>query len=352
MNNILGISVYLQDMTEEYIANASKNGAKYIFTSLQISEEDLSEASTKIRQLLKYCQKYQMSLVPDVSPITFEKLGVETGDFEALKRLGIDSLRLDYGFDEVQTVKKLQKDFLILLNASTINETFILEAKAAGVDISKLIGVHNFYPKNETGLSLEHVKKVNQVFTMYGIPVVAFVPGNRLKRFPLYEGLPTVERHRGMHPYIAAVELVKNAKCNGVMIGDSLCYDNTILSIAEFLLHNILTIPIILSRNYQYLFEENLASRRDTSELVVRITTPRQSGIKPENNGIRRRGDVIMQNELAGRYGGELQICKRDLGFSAIGNKIGFVHPDFLDILDFVTGEYQLKFVPLDDVYE
>ena len=39
---MLGISVYFQDLDETYLKEAAKVGAKYVFTSLHIPEEDYS----------------------------------------------------------------------------------------------------------------------------------------------------------------------------------------------------------------------------------------------------------------------------------------------------------------------
>lgn len=347
MSYLFGISVYLQDMTEDYLKTASENGAKYVFTSLHIPEEDLSQAAVKIRELLGYCKKFGMHLVPDVSPITFEKLGIDSGDFTALKELGVKALRLDYGFDDLNTVKELQQDFEIMLNASVVSEDYINKCQAHGIAIEEIIGVHNFYPKTDTGLSLDSVIQTNRVFAKYNIPVITFVPGDKLKRFPLYEGLPTAEKHRSMHPYTAAVELIQTADTTGIMIGDSMVYDETMEWIHDYLHNNTLTLPVFLQPEYAYLFDEDLRSRKDISEQVVRLMTPRKKGIFPENNGIRHKGDIIIQNDLAGRYAGELQLCKQDLPFSPQGNKIGFLHPDLLELMPYVTGNVNIKLVPM-----
>ena len=45
---MLGISVYFQDYDENYLKKAAQAGAKYIFTSLQIPEEDYSDLDQKL----------------------------------------------------------------------------------------------------------------------------------------------------------------------------------------------------------------------------------------------------------------------------------------------------------------
>ena len=102
-----------------------------------------------------------------------------------------------------------------------MKEKDLIDAKESGVDLSKISVMHNFYPKTDTGLSLAYFKKLNKVFLDYKIPSMAFVPGDKLKRFPLYEGLPTVEKHRAIHPYVSSVELMHECGISDILVGDS-----------------------------------------------------------------------------------------------------------------------------------
>ena len=49
---------------------------------------------------------------------------------------------------------------------------------------------------------------------------MAFIPGDAEKRGPLYEGLPTLEKHRNMRPLEAYLELVQDCGVDKVLIGD------------------------------------------------------------------------------------------------------------------------------------
>lgn len=111
---MLGISVYFRDLNEDYLTNAAKAGAKYVFTSLQIPEEDHSQFKQKLPKLVNQCQTLGLELIPDISPVTWQMLGIKEGDFQALKEEGFTALRLDDGFDDFDLVKKLQQDFTIL----------------------------------------------------------------------------------------------------------------------------------------------------------------------------------------------------------------------------------------------
>lgn len=109
---MLGISVYFQDYDENYLKKAAQAGAKYVFTSLQIPEEDYSDLDQKLPGFFELCNELGLEVIPDVSPATLEKLGIKEGDFEALKDKGFKALRLDYGFDNFDLIKKLQKNSL------------------------------------------------------------------------------------------------------------------------------------------------------------------------------------------------------------------------------------------------
>ena len=53
---MLGISVYFQDYDENYLKKAAQAGAKYIFTSLQIPEEDYSDLDQKLPGFFELCE--------------------------------------------------------------------------------------------------------------------------------------------------------------------------------------------------------------------------------------------------------------------------------------------------------
>lgn len=344
---MLGISIYFQDLDYEYLKQAAKLGVKYVFTSLQIPEEDYSSLKQELPTFLKTCNELNLELVFDVSPVTFEKVGLVPFDFEGLRSLGFKALRLDYGFDNYELIKTLLKDFKLILNASVIDQAYLNGAIEAGIDLQQLILTHNFYPRSDTGLSLEYFLEKNKLFHQYGLKVQAFVCGDDLKRFPLYEGLPTVENHRTIHPYIAAIELIKKCHVDDVLIGDSKAKIETIQFILEYLNDNVINIKAHLEPDYYSLYNQIYTTRKDLSEKVVRITTPRTKGIRPCNNGNRYTGAITIDNELMGRYCGEVQLIKKDLGMDSRVNVIGFIHPEFIKILDYIDYETKIKFVKL-----
>ena len=344
---MLGISVYFQDLDLEYLKKAKECGAYYVFSSLHIPEEDYSTLGEKLPLFFKTVDELGLEVVPDISPNTFAKLNLEPGDYDGFKKLGFKALRLDYGFDDFEVVKTLLKDYKIMLNASVVDGEYLRKAKEAGVDFTNLALTHNFYPRNETALSMEVFDKRNAEFAEFDIPVQAFIPGDDLKRFPLYEGLPTVEKHRGKNPYVSAVELMKKCGIKDVLIGDSKAKIETLKFINDYMEHNVMHIKVFLEEEYTYLYNQELKSRADSSENVIRITTERKPGVKVFQNVDRPRGSITMDNHLIGRYGGEVQLLKKDFPMDARVNVIGHIHPAYVDLLEYIDRDTVIKFVPL-----
>lgn len=348
---MLGISTYLADLDTEYLENAAEIGAKYVFTSLHIPEEDFSDIDQKLPLLLETCEKNGLLLVPDVSPVTFEKLGIAAGNMRELSKLGIKAVRLDYGFEDIEQLKQLQKDFYVLLNASVVDREFLTEAKKSGVDFTHLKVAHNFYPKTDTGLSEIYFSELNKKFIDFDLDILAFVPGDKLKRFPLYQGLPTIEKHRGRHPFVSAVELIYKFKITDVMIGDSLAELSTLKMIQEYMDNKVLTLPVCFDRSEdKKLYNQSFSVRKDMAEKVIRLVVPRIPKIAIGKTLMRNRGTITIENQLGGRYSGEIQICKEQLPFSPTTNVLGFIHPDFIDLIDYVDHDTTILFLPFDEL--
>ena len=46
-----------------------------------------------------------------------------------------------------------------------------------------------------------------------------------------------------------------------------------------------------------------------------------------------------------GRYCGELQLMKKDMPLDARCNVIGFIHPDYVDVLNAIDNDLKIQFV-------
>lgn len=343
---MLGISVYLSDIDKDYIRYAANLNVKYIFTSLHIPEETIDNGDNRLKELLEICDTLEIKLIPDISPFTFEKLGIKNNDFKSLQAKGFDTVRLDYGFEDVTAVKEISNYFNLVMNASLVDKNYLDKMEKASISKEKIILMHNFYPRKETGLEVAYFEKLNQEHQSFNIQTMAFVVGDEKKRLPLYEGLPTLEKHRNYNPYVAGVEFVKKYNINSIFIGDNKAKRDSLKHLALFMHENIITLPVFLEEQYHYLYDHDIKVRQDISDSIIRLNLKRQS-IPIKNNNHRNKGAIVIDNDLAQRYSGEVQIIKKELPFTPRSNNIGWVHPDFLELLNYLDHTVKIKFIKI-----
>ncbi len=336
---MIGVSSYFKDYNEEYLLKCRELGAEYVFTSLQIPEDNGETVREDAERLLTYCQSIGLKVIVDVSPETLRIMNVKS--YHELKSKGVDVIRLDYGFDDYDEVKLLQETFEIILNASTLNREDIKKMKEHKIDTSLLTAMHNFYPQSLTAMSFDQFVKTNSFLKNEGLRTMAFVSGDEVARYPLYEGLPTVEELRGFNSYVAGAILKEFGQLDDILIGDSFA-ELSSLEMLSSLEKGVFTLPVILNQNLE-LKDDLLNVRRDSGKSFVRLTTPRVTGIPLKHSIKRTRGSIVMLNENYGRYCGEVQINKIELPVDARANVIGYVHPEYLDIIECMNDKYKIK---------
>ncbi|AZU64058.1 MupG family TIM beta-alpha barrel fold protein [Neobacillus mesonae] len=332
---MIGISFYLNDpKAEERIMFAGRHGVKRAFTSLHIPEES-GELAACAKKLLKTAKDAGIEVYADVSLRTPAHLGVE--NLFSLKSLGVIGLRLDDFFDH-ELILGLAKEFKLALNASILFEEDLMQLLEGGLQPEQLIAWHNFYPRCETGLSDEFFAEQNSLFKRFGIPVWAYIPGDGEKRGPLFEGLPTLEKHRGVDPFAAALELYGSGVAD-VYVGDP--------EVSEGLLERLIAydqdrvIPLRIDGELQGEFR----LRPDFARDVLRLTDTRSSEPIPADNTVKRvKGSVTMDNDRYGRYRGEIQITLCNLPADERVNVIGQVTAEDLPLLSMIRPGQKIKF--------
>lgn len=347
---MLGISVYISDINEVYLRAASALKVKYIFTSLHIPEENFTNFDDNLKSLLLLSSELDLSIIPDISPNTFDKLGIAENDYKGLKEFGFDLVRLDFGFEDLVSVQEIAKYFKIVLNASVVDEAYLDSLSSINLRLDDIYLMHNFYPRSETALSIDYFSKMNKDHKGLKLNSMAFVAGDVYKRLPLYEGLPTLEKHRDQNPFTSAVELRKNHQINTIFIGDNQSSIASLRMISEFLYQGIINIPAYLYEDYTYLYDEELIVRQDMAESLIRLRTSRIANVDIKRNNHRRVGAIVMDNKLAERYSGEISIIKEKMAYSSRSNNIGFVHPDYIDLLEFIDHKEKIKFIRIEEV--
>ncbi|PFM56423.1 cell surface protein [Bacillus cereus] len=352
---MIGVSIYLSkervEKQEEWLEIAQKNGFSSIFTSLHIPEDDPNTYKELIQILGKQALKYEMELMVDVSPKSLHHLGITYENVEELVGWGITGLRMDYGIapKEIACVSHKMK---VALNASTITESFWKELMAENIRVDRVEAWHNFYPRPETGLAKSFLQKQNKYLHECGIKTMAFIPGDGEKRGPVYEGLPTLEKHRHMRPLEAYLELVQECDVDKVLIGD---ISGSLESVQEIASASGGIIPVryqsfMNDSNAVQLIERVHTNRLDPARDVIRSVESREANnvvLQPVNTILRKRGSITIDNELYGRYAGEMQIVINDLPADKKVNVVGMVVEEDVSLLPYIGAgkKFQLFYV-------
>ena len=350
-----GISLYpgLDNTLAEnlqLVEQAAKCGIHRVFTSLHIPETDVAVLKKELAAILAAARKHGMEIISDVSPRTLAMLDMPKFDLSAFHKLGITTLRLDYGYEAAQ-IAELSHNTLgirLQLNASTITEKILSELQAAGVDFSHMDALHNFYPRRGTGLSEAALCKKNNLLKRYGIKVGAFVPSQGKQRGPLFEGLPTLEAHRLWHTDRAARHLAALG-VDSVFLSDSLPLPEELATVGKLHEDEVVVEAQLLTGDkiQQELLNHTFTAREDEARDAIRAQESRgllQGPVEPERNKERRRGAITIDNKDYLRYMGELEIIKKSQPADKRVNVAGRVSECELFMLKYITPGRKFSF--------
>ncbi|MFS0749007.1 DUF871 domain-containing protein [Oceanobacillus sp. 1P07AA] len=352
-----GISVFLNDPNyqqwERYIHQMNASGFKGIFTSLHIPEDNPNIYVERLRKLGGIAKTYHMDLVADVSPKSLGYLGYSWENANELIDWGVTGLRVDYGIDD-KTIADLSKQMKVALNASTITEESINRIIHHDGDLSNMEAWHNYYPRPETGLGVEDFNQKSQWLKSIGLKVMTFIPGEETLRAPLYERLPTLEKHRKTSTFLAFVEFDHNEWVDHVYVGDTGISETSIDQIQHYINEKAFLLRIdVLTKDEEILqlLNINHNNRMDAARDVIRSVESRgyaskgNTMIKPLGIEARSKGSVTIDNCNYGRYQGELQITKVDLPKDNRVNVIGKIVAEDISILDYMKAGAKFKFL-------
>lgn len=341
---MIGVSIYLAKervkKQEEWLKVAKENGFSSIFTSLHIPEDDPGTYKELIQILGKQALENNMELMVDVSPKSLHHLGMTYENVEDLLDWGITGLRMDYGIAPKE-IARVSHKMKVALNASTITDSFWKELIIENIKVENVEAWHNFYPRPETGLAKSFLQQQNQYLHECGIKTMAFIPGDGEKRGPLYEGLPTLEKHRNMRPLEAYLELVQDCGVDKVLIGD---ISGSVESVQEIASASRGIIPLryksfITDKEVLKIVERVHTNRLDPARDVIRSVESREEHkviLQPMHTITRKKGSITIDNELYGRYAGEMQVAIHDLPADEKVNVVGMVVEEDISLLPYV----------------
>ncbi|MDO4197397.1 MAG: MupG family TIM beta-alpha barrel fold protein [Erysipelotrichaceae bacterium] len=333
-----GLSVYLNYKDEDIyrvMEKAHKLGFEYIFTSLHIPEESYADYKTRFEKIISYCKENSLNLIADVSPKTLKLLKIDS--FDILKDMGFEYLRLDFGFDSEELIE-LSRDFNLVLNASTFTDELYEELLHKGFDFGKVICCYNYYPKKYTGIARENVMERNDYFHVRNIRTMAFVQGDRHKRGPFFEGLPTCESQRNDDTFYNALYMQRIQGTDILVVGDFDISDKTFNRFENYSKGYIEVECKILNGYEEYLGYVH-HDRIDHSKYFIRsyesaYTHKTDKPVNPHKTLERHTGDICVSNRKYMRYNGELEIMLKDLPKDEKVNVIGHTDSNLLRFVD------------------
>lgn len=352
---MLGISVYLGhkeiEEQEKYIIKMNKYGFQTIFTSLHIPEDNPTIYKEQLLKLGQLAKSLHMELIADISPKSLKELGLNWNNAKELIRWGVTGIRADYGIDEA-IITTLSKEMKIALNASTLMEESLERMKRKGINLNAIEAWHNFYPRPDTGLGWNFFKHKNDWLVNEGIKVTAFAPGDGQLRGPLYEKLPTVEKHRNFSPFASYLDLKLKGKTDRILIGDITIKEDSLEQFKSFE-QDVILLRCKKSQDVDDRFLRNLSSfhtnRADLARDVIRSVESRNYAsignqlIEPHNCKERPIGTITIDNKKYLRYQGEIQISKRNLPADPRVNVLGHVIDKDLPLLKHIRGNQKFS---------
>lgn len=340
---MFGKSVYLTGFEKENWKDSP--AAEVYFTSFHIAEEFSADYAKKAEELLETLKTVGKKIIIDLSPRGITSLGYDSlADFAKANSSCV--LRCDFGFTE-EEICEAALYAPIGINASTLDYEKAKVLKESGAEVW---AIHNFYPRPETGLDENFFTARNAMLKEMGIKLAAFISGDRTRRGPLAKGLPTLEAHRDLPPYVQYHELTEEYGMDLVLLGDPEISEFQEQLIAQTEKDHVLRLPILFETRYNNLYEKIWTIREDSPCWTARLLESRVYAtagekIQPENCTARTTGTVTIDNERYLRYSGEIQIVRKDLPANENINVIGRVNSNYLKLLDALKGSKKVQFI-------
>ena len=339
-----GFSVYLSTFSAQWptLGRWENTGAP-VFLSLYMSEE--AGLCGKAEEICHTLADHGFRIIADVSKETLSMFG-EPDLIRLAIRLKLYALRIDDGFSPEEIAAMAEK-IPVVLNASTTDGE---DARMIGSRGQQVFGLHNFYPRPETGLDRDQLQKTTEKLHHAGLKVMAFIGGDENLRGPIFEGLPTLEDHRHVLPSAAFADLILHYDMDDVFVGDQGLSEKEQERIRTFCEENVLCIPAELTEGYEHLYGRVFTSRTDSPDRLLRFQESRAYArqgerIHPGNCVRRQRGAITIDNEKYLRYSGEIQMIRRDLPQDDRVNVIGQVPQNAELLMDCIGGGQKFKLV-------
>ncbi len=390
----LGVSVYpdLRPMDEikDYLALASNYGFTRVFSSVFNVKGSNGEVLALFKDFNAAAHECGMRVSLDINPECMDRLGATPDDLSVFAGINADILRMDGAYGEDDNVAMLKNPYgmQIEYNASALSTEQIESLVARGIDKSRMLACHNFYPQRYTGFRWDKFCEVNDRLSKLGIAIGAFVASQAPGTHGIWDaicGLPTVERLRD-YPADLQARILVAAKTTDVFFGNAYASEEELEAVQQAFAP---VEPHYVSEAHRQQVEMfanytgsdlNLSNQKkvrveplydladvektilfdffphidmgDSSEWIWRDRSPR-SFFQHESIVPRRfagdyfqPGDVVMVNDNYKHYAGEVQVVLEPIKNDGTRNLVGRISAEELTMFDVIYDGDIVVFLP------
>ncbi len=369
---VFGVSVYpdLSPMNEisDYLHLASKYGFTRVFSSMFSVEGTNEEIVDYFREFIRIAHECGMRVSLDVNTSFLTKLGQSYDDVSLFHEIGCDIIRLDgsYGVEKDLIMTQNPYGIQIEMNASSSGAKEIAYFSEHGVPKDRVLVCHNFYPQRYTGLKWKNFLDINRKLRPYGYPMAAFVSSNAENTHGVWDardGLPTVERMRGLPIDLQVRIMLATGDVDDILIGNAYASEAEFRAIAEVMkpgkpienspiyqrlkaygsdlsrFKEVKKLKVILKDDITEIEKGNLlelipqADYGDSSEWIWRsrmgrmVNADRPIPPKHYDGEFFPAGSVVVVNDNYRHYSGEIQIVKIPIANDGQRNLIAELAP-------------------------
>lgn len=383
----LGVSVYPEQETlkdiDAYLATASKYGFTKVFTSMFSVEGTKEEIISYFKNFTKIAHKYNMEVSGDCNGDFFKKMEATETNLSVFKEMGIDTIRMDFSFNDKRDAVLINNKDGIKIEMSTAFINIIETAIANGADTHNLFTCHNFYPEKYTAPSLEAINELNNYWHSKGISVAIFISSlveGSHGPWPVSDGLPTIEEHRNWPIEVQLKHCLALDNIDEILIGNAFASEKEFKAIDKVMKEAFIHIPLnpsfgsmadfiphgdIKRIPFSIKLEEGITDLE--KEILFQFPTHSDMGdclnymlrsrwtrviykgksipVRPCNKTHYTRGDVVIVNDNLAHYRAEIQIVLKDIPVDGQRNLLGHISEEEICFLDSIKGRDVFSFM-------
>lgn len=359
----LGISIYPQKASLEknlaYLEEAAKFGFSRLFVALLGAEPTQVGIRRDYGPILKRAKELNYEVSCDVNGEVIKAVCGEgffgNYDLSFFHELGVDIIRFDMGMSEMEEAFFIKNKFGIKVELNMSMEIdHVSGVLAMGAPREKVMGCHNYYPHNYTGLSLEYFNRCTSIWTKHNLRTAAFISTQSSEKYgpwPICDGLPTLEMHRNLPITTQLKHYVGMDTIDDVLIGDAFATTEELEALSN-VNKTIVSLDVELTdgldEKYKTILKMPLSRRPDTNDYIIRSIEGRlflrKEDIQPFNTVDIKRGDILIENNLYGQYKGEVQIALRDMKNSGRTNVVGHIKDYEVFLIDYIKAGQSFSF--------